>query len=102
MVGRRRNRIGLPALAGLSPMLCQWRLVPLSWSRIPPEHNPDDILESQKPSEYVMPCLDVTCSPVEIQMEIFYLSELCKLVGHVFFCSFFVDISYQDNPSLDG
>lgn len=46
--------------------------------------------------------LDVTTSPVEIQMQVLNLSEVTKLVLYRLFVCFFVDICDDYDPAFDG
>ena len=46
--------------------------------------------------------LDITCPSIKVQVDIFYLSILCKLVRDVLFGSFLVDVCDHYNPPLDG
>jgi hypothetical protein len=48
------------------------------------------------------PHLDVSCSPIEIEVQVFYLPELGKLVGHILFRGFLVYIGDEDDPPLDS
>jgi hypothetical protein len=51
---------------------------------------------------WAIPNLNITGPPIKVQMEVFYLSILCKLVCDILFCSFFVNVCYHYDPPLDG
>lgn len=46
--------------------------------------------------------LHITRPPIEVQVEVFNLSILCKFVRDIVFCSFLVDISDHNNPPFDS
>jgi hypothetical protein len=46
--------------------------------------------------------LDIARAAVQVQMEVFDLSKLCKLVRDIFLCCLFVYIGDQDDPTFNG
>lgn len=44
--------------------------------------------------------LDITCSPVEVQVQVFDLSIICELLIHVLFCRLFMYVRHEDYPSF--
>lgn len=50
---------------------------------------------------YVCAYLYVTCSPVEVEVEVLDLSKVCELVLDVLLRRLLVDVRDQYDPSLD-
>lgn len=46
--------------------------------------------------------LDIACSSVEVQVQIFYFTIIGETVVHIFFGCLFVDVGHEDDPSFDG
>lgn len=44
--------------------------------------------------------LDVSCAPVQIQVDVFDFTELGKRVVQIFFTSLLVDAGYEDDPAF--
>lgn len=46
--------------------------------------------------------LQVSCSPVQVEVDVFYFPILCKFVMDVFFSGFFMDPSDKKNPAFNS
>jgi hypothetical protein len=46
--------------------------------------------------------LDVSCAPIQIEVQIFYLPKFGELVSNVLFCGLLVDVCYEYYPTLDS
>lgn len=49
-----------------------------------------------------MTYLDITSTPVKIEMAALDLAKVCEFVDDFFLCRFFVYVGYHNDPSLDG
>lgn len=46
--------------------------------------------------------LDVSCSPIEVEMQVFDLAIICKFILEFFLSRFFVDVCDEHDPAFDG
>lgn len=46
--------------------------------------------------------LQVSCTPVQVEMDVFYFPILCKFIVNVFFSGFLMDSSDKENPAFNS
>lgn len=51
---------------------------------------------------YNLGYLQVSCTPVQVEMDVFYFPILCKFVVDVFFGGFLMDSSDKENPAFNS
>lgn len=51
---------------------------------------------------YNLGYLQVSCTPVQVEMDIFNFPILCKFVMDIFFSGFLMDSSDKENPAFNS
>lgn len=104
VVARTRNRTVSAVRATASPTRHRWQSAPLPWSHTRPTHNPGfetrQCARSRRGA--LVAHLDIACTAIQIEMQVFYFTKLGKLVGDILFGCLFMHVCDQDDPAFDS